>query len=349
MQINEIISRELSRAASKQKIEVGGFLNKHLLVRTIKQDCSDFLSKAKGTAGVFRGIADYAGFPEAYQSQSRTRNARDTSQEIQKKFDELLISQGFSAVRGNSIFVSGSLPMAIGYGEPYFIIPKNGFTFTWSPEIKDFYTGGLALNNKSWAGFVSKWSISPDHNQLIHKINSIINPLIKDVNAIWSATVNRNSEPVLGVNWNQEFGKRWAMDSQWIESISRILNFIRESLKSPDLIWMFNDYGGKQLRQKLENSVNHFEAIKNIFAPRKDYQELLNLLSNQVSFDTPASEINTLEQAQRIIQNLGMKNNIDLHSAILSENEILINGSYYAFDYHKYQDLHDKLFSVKPG
>jgi len=345
MQINEIISRELSRAASKQKIEVGGFLNKHLLVRTIKQDCSDFLSKAKGTDGVFRGIADYAGFPVAYESQSRTRNARDTSQEIQKKFDELLISQGFSAVRGNSIFVSGSLPMAIGYGEPYFIIPKNGFTFTWSPEIKDFYTGGLALNNKSWAGFVSKWSISPDHNETIRKIDKIVKPLIKDVNAIWSATVNRNSEPVLGVNWNQEFGKRWAIHSQWLESISRLLNVIQESLKNPEHIV----YEGKQLSQRLQNSVNHFEAIKNIFAPRKDYQELLNLLSNQVSFDTPASEINTPEQAQRIIQNLGMKNNIDLHSAILSENEILINGSYYAFDYHTYQDLHDKLFSVKPG
>lgn len=52
-------------------------------------------------------------------------------------FDMILSSQGFMSLRTNSICTSSVLMNALDWGNPYFIFPLNGFSFTWSKFIED--------------------------------------------------------------------------------------------------------------------------------------------------------------------------------------------------------------------
>jgi hypothetical protein len=65
------------------------------------------------------------------------RKPVDVKLETQEKYDAYLRDAGMTALRSNSIFCTTSQSDAKQYGELYMIFPKNGFEFTWSPDVKD--------------------------------------------------------------------------------------------------------------------------------------------------------------------------------------------------------------------
>lgn len=68
------------------------------------------------------------------------------TKEVNDFIDKKLRVTGFKALRGNSFFCSSSSEMAGSYGDRYIIFPFNGFSFTWSPKIRD-----LVMDYDLWA------------------------------------------------------------------------------------------------------------------------------------------------------------------------------------------------------
>ncbi len=101
---------------------------------------SDFLKLYRRSRNLlYHGEWTYAD-PLMFIKTSRpNRIPKDTPEELQNALDKKLKQAGFEAVRGNSIFCSGSLSFVKDYGTPYAIFPLNGFDFTWSWKIEDFY------------------------------------------------------------------------------------------------------------------------------------------------------------------------------------------------------------------
>lgn len=71
------------------------------------------------------------------------RRTRNVPLHIQQIVDNNLYKEGFTALRHNSLFCSGDYKQTHAYGSCYLVFPKNGFSFTWSPLIKDFFLDTL--------------------------------------------------------------------------------------------------------------------------------------------------------------------------------------------------------------
>lgn len=76
----------------------------------------------------------------------KDRLPKDTAKQVQKELDEEFISQGFKAIRSNSMFCIGESYNAEEYGEVHVVYPMGNFEYTWSPEIRDLT---VALYNQT--------------------------------------------------------------------------------------------------------------------------------------------------------------------------------------------------------
>lgn len=110
----------------------------------IIHNCSDFLKEAKGKL-LRRGIKSNK---DIFLGRSRNnREPSATDAEASKLIDEKLSSAGFIALRSNSIFCSASEQIN-EFGKEYIIYPINGYSFTWSLQIRDL-TRTLGLTTKA--------------------------------------------------------------------------------------------------------------------------------------------------------------------------------------------------------
>lgn len=103
-------------------------------------DCSEsIVAMQEAKKFLYRGL-NLAEEYDVFKGRSRkNREAKDTSNKMQKAMDDLYMKAGFKALRSNSIFCSSEYNTAESYGDVYIIFPVNGFSFTWSPKIYDFY------------------------------------------------------------------------------------------------------------------------------------------------------------------------------------------------------------------
>jgi len=73
----------------------------------------------------------------------KNRSPVDNIPEFQILIDEYLKSNGFTALRSNSIFVTGNFGFAKrfkkGERKIHVIFPSKNFSFTWNPKVRDFY------------------------------------------------------------------------------------------------------------------------------------------------------------------------------------------------------------------
>lgn len=106
------------------------------LVKAIAKECSQVIPVYKKTKKVLlRGTNTDM---RAFVGRSRNnRQTKDSDIDVQAVFDAYLKSQGFKALRSNSIFTSTDFNQAGSYGDVYFIYPKNGFAFHWYEETDD--------------------------------------------------------------------------------------------------------------------------------------------------------------------------------------------------------------------
>lgn len=128
------------------EIEAG---NKEELNHTLKsffglvgQECSAAVSTYMQTHNVlYRGFRP-SSVGDRTLFKGNPRNNRKTmsiNSGIQTVIDDALSKCGFTALRSNSLFCTSDFSDADSYGKPYIIFPKNGFKFTWSPEIADLF------------------------------------------------------------------------------------------------------------------------------------------------------------------------------------------------------------------
>ena len=112
----------------------------------VKAECSDIVKAYIATGKfLYRGTTRHKA--EVYVGNPPTeRGSKDTPISINAKTDQLMLALGYKATRRNSIYVTSDLDTAHWYGpeidakgKVYIIYPKNGFHFTWSPKMRDFY------------------------------------------------------------------------------------------------------------------------------------------------------------------------------------------------------------------
>ena len=112
--------------------------NKQLdaLVKTMAKECSQILPLYKKTKKIL--LRGSQGGQNAYVGRSwQNRKTKDSDHKLQAWFDLYLKSQGFKALRSNSIFTTTDYDQAVEYGEVYYIYPKNGFAFHWYENETD--------------------------------------------------------------------------------------------------------------------------------------------------------------------------------------------------------------------
>jgi hypothetical protein len=145
---------------------------------TFLTNCSESIAAMREAKSfLYRGIKSTKG--DIFLGRPRAnRNAVDTKGSIQKEVDKFYTAAGFTALRSNSIFCCGDINTAISYGDPYIIFPINGFAFTWSPKIYDFYDymQSKDINNPSdlYSNQDVLDTIRKSSDRIANKLDSII-------------------------------------------------------------------------------------------------------------------------------------------------------------------------------
>lgn len=109
----------------------------------VNKNCSEFLLESKGQA-LYRGVnigGENLSFRDIFIEASPflDRLPTNTGLETHEFAVKIMKDKGFKAHRGNSFFCSGVYGVAAEYGTVYHIFPKDGFKYTWSKNIDDFY------------------------------------------------------------------------------------------------------------------------------------------------------------------------------------------------------------------
>lgn len=110
-------------------------LNK--ILSFIDGHCSTFLEAMyESEKFLYRGLPSVHDY---FLASSPTNRSSMGLEELSRYLDYYLKSDHFSALRTNSICCNSDREYIgrMGFGRIYFIFPLNGFTFHWSPEVKD--------------------------------------------------------------------------------------------------------------------------------------------------------------------------------------------------------------------
>lgn len=171
------------REAEREKEELANIDPKLIKIASaIRRDCSYAVSAMREANGfLYRGVRGEP--PLTFLGKPRTdRMAKDSSAEIQERFDAMLKESGFTALRSNSIFCSGNFSQANGYGGNVFMIfPKDGFHFTWSPRYDDLYSDLLSnLYHKGFDSLFESNEFSAAKSNLIDEIGAV-RGLVNDI------------------------------------------------------------------------------------------------------------------------------------------------------------------------
>lgn len=123
----------------------------------IKKQCTQIVSiyQRHEDDYFYRGLMNSVE-PFIFSQSKESRAPRNTPIEIQNRFDKILKKLGFTAIRSNSIFVTPDYHTARGVyatggkGNVYVIFPVDGFSYTWSPNVHDFYVDGIDPYTKGY-------------------------------------------------------------------------------------------------------------------------------------------------------------------------------------------------------
>ena len=110
------------------------------IVSYIKNDCSKILDVYKNSHKfLWRGEAS-AKDRSPFEATIRTdRRPVEMNLQFHNEFNAAIERNGLIAHRGNSIFCTTDIDIAIGWGELCMIFPKNGFKYTWFTSHEHSY------------------------------------------------------------------------------------------------------------------------------------------------------------------------------------------------------------------
>jgi hypothetical protein len=111
--------------------KIGAFIQAH---------CKTMLSANKAANKfLYRGIDAMMSNNSIFLANPRTdRRPLDTKVGVQSTMDDYLRSQGFTALRTNSIFCTSDYEDAALFGDVFIIFPLDGFSYTWSMRHADW-------------------------------------------------------------------------------------------------------------------------------------------------------------------------------------------------------------------
>ena len=294
----------------------------------IEDVCSDFIADMKAAQKfLYRGMRSSG--KVVYGKPYENRKTMDTSSVVQEKFDSLLKSAGFKALRSNSIFASASKGQAGNYGDGlYIIFPRNGYECTWSltkhdwipkPEevgisetpsiypivqllafvidcLTRIYKNGNFYKYSSSDKYLGKITNSKSIDKIIKLIETD-----KDIKAILANLKNAKTN----------IQKNKVLDLESAKIIDVNLIQYQKFFKDLDMMFMgFNDTYHKKTKIKIHK-----------FANKK----------NESS--SPAQE---KALALSFVTKFKLKSG-DMKAALKSNNEIYINGEYIAFNVDTYE------------
>ena len=131
MRINEIAPGE---RADVVKNRIASF------IKIVRTECSDaWEAYHRNYTLLYRGVASAVGTNMFHSMPRENRRTLTSNPKLQTYIDNALAKTGFTALRSNSIFCTTEGVDAASYGKPFIIFPKNGFSFTWSPDVGDLF------------------------------------------------------------------------------------------------------------------------------------------------------------------------------------------------------------------
>lgn len=205
----------------------------------LKKKCSEFLKET--AKPLYRGFNedDHQDRQSFIISSRNDRTPRDTSVAVQTFMDNLMKDAGLIATRSNSFFCTGAIDSARNYGDVYRIYPINGYKFSWSPIIQDFYTDfdtflkhAKAIENPEYVlsingslnGVLKEKGISLDYiSSGKYKENKIVNDdiqyLCANIIDQYFSAESRFHNGFDKIEWNKD----------------RLINTIKENYKTTDM------------------------------------------------------------------------------------------------------------------
>jgi len=115
-------------------------INWNKIKKIIKDNCSEILEIYSQTGSMlYHGERGDEGDSYFVSDKIKNRVPKDTLPQIQTIVDKHLSDAGFTALRSNSLFCSPNPGAANAYGKLFQVFPLNGFSYTWSCKIHDFY------------------------------------------------------------------------------------------------------------------------------------------------------------------------------------------------------------------
>lgn len=118
-------------------------------LEVVRKNCSQILWLYKSKPGHFfyRGLKKNSAY--ILGKSPIGRPARNTEEHIHYAIIQGMMDLGLTAHRGNSIFVTpdedDASSYSSDYSSSYIVFPFNGFSYTWSPQIEDFF---IAMQNR---------------------------------------------------------------------------------------------------------------------------------------------------------------------------------------------------------
>jgi len=306
---------------TQQEINKKSFSN---YAKIIQKDCSEYLQAVAAAKKVlFRGTEPGDHPLSAYVGRShKKRKTKDTSSAIQTGVDKILASKGFTALRHNSIFTSSRLEIASGYGIPYIIFPKNGFSFTWSPKLTDFYQEMVQDEEiYDWSEFVNIHGASTLDYTILNMF-----PRIGYYLGIFEVSLEKHPKlkslylSIKNLNEN-------------IDEMLEEIDYDYPNINGADI----NRYISQvmEIIRALETEPEIQDILKSKPKLAKDFKKMKSEIGK---FTAEWQKNKNLNRSDIIFQKLGYTNQ-NLNAALKSGHEVMINGEYYALEYAVYKDI----------
>jgi len=269
------------------------------------------------------------------------RHPVDSTPQLQELIDKYLKSKGFTALRSNSIFVTGNLKFAQAFQreekEIHVIFPSKNFSFTWNPKISDFYIHmlrdieNLELDYEKMLSNEKEKVLKFFEKTLMKAIYYDLPEVFKVLKEIFEGKISFQfpKEIENEKNFSEYSKKLKSLNEKMI--FYKILNYLKASNTNEKIEHM----------QKLLNflSKKNFKVYRSFF----EYFLFSQLYgSDEILYDIIPKYLKIKENSK-----IGHFMNSNLEDAIASGKEIMINCDvYYYIEYdffHRYSKKIEKF------
>jgi hypothetical protein len=135
----------LYEIAGGEKSSLENLMDDEKFLNTVRMNSSEVITVMKKTGKIlYRGFSSETK-PIIFHGKSRDKRSYYTDEHFVQFLDKALQGAGFASWRENSMPCTTDIEQASDFGNPYYILPFNGFAYNWSSKIKDF--GGYFVDD----------------------------------------------------------------------------------------------------------------------------------------------------------------------------------------------------------